>query len=96
MKSNLAHGIVLDCIGRMAENANQSHTEILPIGIQDLYNSSPSKIQPWMQETGGIPKKATLCGGPDNPEKDSTHGIRQGSFLIMANAPVGVRPKMDF
>ena len=80
----------------MAENEQQFHTETPPIGITDLYNSSPSKTQPWMQVTGGIPAKTKLCGETYDPEVDSTHGIPQGSLLVMENAPKGLRPKTDF
>jgi len=65
-----------------------------PIGITDIYNSSPSKFQPWMQVTGGIPPKARMCRGSAGyncPEADSTHGIAKGSLLIMENAPKGIR-----
>jgi len=76
----------------MAENDEQQSIEGPKlIGVTDLYNSSPSKAQPWMQATGGIPQRAKLCGG--DPDADSTHGIPQGSLLIMENAPKGLRPK---
>lgn len=73
----------------MAENAS-------PIAPTDLYNSSPSKIQPWMQATGGIPQKTKQCVGTYDPEVNSTHGIPQGSLLVMENAPKGLRPKTGF
>jgi len=59
-------------------------------GVSQLYNSSPSKMQPWKQGKNGIPKRAPACSGPD---ADSTHGIPKGSWLIMQNAPAGLRPQ---
>ncbi|KAK7912201.1 hypothetical protein PG985_014682 [Apiospora marii] len=62
-----------------------------PVGVDQLYNSSPLKAQPWMQAVGGIPAKADTCGG----DVDSTHGIPKGSWLIMANAPHGIKQEGD-
>ena len=63
-----------------------------PISITDIYNSSPSKLQPWMQATGGIPPRAKVGNLNVDPETDSTHGIPKGSLLIMTNQPAGCRP----
>ena len=60
----------------------------IPARISQLYNSVPSKVQPWMQPDGRIPARAKACA-----EVDSTHGIPQGSWLIMGNNPVGLKPK---
>jgi hypothetical protein len=56
---------------------------------EELHNSSPEKIQPWMQITGGIPPKKKQSGGCS--VRDSTHGIAEGSLLVMGNAPDGLR-----
>jgi hypothetical protein len=80
----------------MAENEHRSPlgTQLEPISVTDIYNSSPSKFQPWMQVTGGIPPKARMCGVDyDSPEADNTHGIPKGGLLIMENAPKGTRPE---
>lgn len=61
-----------------------------PAGISELYNTTPSKIQPWAQATGGIPARAKSCGGG---YVDSTHGVPAGGLLIMENAPKGLRLK---
>lgn len=79
----------------MAEKEHQSPEETTPIGIHDLYNSSPSKIQPWMQVTGAILPKAKECDGTYDPALNTTHGVEEGSFLIMENAPRGLKPKID-
>lgn len=76
----------------MADNEQQSPVGTAPVGIMDLYNSSPLKLQPWMQTAGGIPPKAKTCSGTYDPELDSTHGIPKGSWLIMENAPRGLKP----
>jgi len=70
------------------ENEQPISGRTIPAGISQLYNSVPSKVQPWMQPDGGIPARAKACA-----EVDSTHGIQQGSWLIMGNAPVGLKPK---
>ena len=62
----------------------------VPAGISELYNSTPSKVQPWMQATGGIPAQAKICG-----DVDTTHGVPEGNWLIMENAPKGLKPKSD-
>lgn len=79
----------------VCEMAEYEHWPLLgtqPISITDIYNSSPSKFQPWMQVTGGIPPKARMCTDYNHPEADSTHGIRKGNLLIMENVPKGIRP----
>jgi len=78
----------------MAEIQKQFLEEMKVVRTTDLYNSSPSKAQPWRQATGGIPPRTKSCGGQYDPEADSTHGIPQGSWLIMGNAPGGLRPKI--
>ena len=71
---------------------NEVTTSIpVPVPVSELYNSSPSKVQPWILPTGGIPPRATMSGG----DVDNTHGIAQGNWLIMGNAPIGLRPKGD-
>ena len=79
----------------MAETEQRSLRGEAPIRITDLYNSSPSKIQPWLLATGGIPMKAKMCDGNYGPDMDSTHGVPQGGLLIMENAPRGLRPDMS-
>jgi hypothetical protein len=59
-------------------------------GVSQLLNSSPSKIQPWKQENNRIPARSQACSDPDS---DSTHGVPKGSWLIMQNAPAGLRPQ---
>lgn len=63
-------------------------------GTDELFNSSPAKIQPWKQGASGIPMRAHACSG--GPDADSTHGIPKGSWLIMQNAPAGLRPQENF
>jgi len=75
----------------MSENTQQSPKLV---GVTELYNTSPSKVQPWMQATGGIPK-TKMCGGTYDPEADCTHSVPQGSLLILENAPAGLQPKKD-
>lgn len=63
---------------------------VRPAGITEFCNSTPSKIQPWKLPTGGIPPRAeATCGA----QVDNTHGIPQGSWLIMGNNPAGLIPK---
>ncbi|KAF5969744.1 hypothetical protein FBULB1_10064 [Fusarium bulbicola] len=64
-----------------------------PAGVTELYNSSPAKIQPWIQANGSIPGRSqkNTCGGPPDP----THGIAKGDWLIMGNNPAGVQTKDD-
>ena len=57
--------------------------------VSDLYNSSPAKIRPWIEAAGGIPSQSQACKGG----ADSTHGIPEGSWLIMQNAPDGLKPR---
>jgi len=73
------------------EDGKHSSEMVRVAGIDELHNSTPLKIQPWMQHTGGIPPRAAMsaCGA----QVDSTHGIPQGSWLIMGNNPVGLKPK---
>lgn len=63
-------------------------------GMAELYNSSPAKIQPWKHGAIGIPMRAQACSGGN--DADSTHGIPKGSWLIMQNAPAGLRPQDNF
>ncbi|EFX00186.1 hypothetical protein CMQ_7188 [Grosmannia clavigera kw1407] len=55
-------------------------------GVDELHNSSYSKIQPWKLPTGGIPPRNMRT-----MEEDSTHGIPKGNNLIMGNEPVGLK-----
>ncbi|KAJ0120517.1 hypothetical protein J7T55_015246 [Diaporthe amygdali] len=77
------------------DNYQQPTPTTAPVGVSDIHNSSPTKTQPWMQQTSGIPQKATICGGTPDQVSDSTHGIPQGQWLIMGNAPIGLRPSLD-
>lgn len=81
----------IEYVREMAEKEYRPPLATQPIGIMDIHNSSPSKFQPWMQVTGGIPPKARVGGEDyDYPEADSTHGIAKGSLLIMENQPIGI------
>ena len=75
----------------MLEDAHQSLKETSYAGITHFSNSSPSKVQPWMQATGGVPVGAKMCSG----STDSTHGIPEGSLLIMGNRPIGIDEKSE-
>jgi hypothetical protein len=84
----------IEYVREMAENEHRPPLGTQPISVTNIYNSSPSKFQPWMQVTGGIPPKARMCAVDyDCPEADSTHGIPKGNLLIMGNAPNGLVPK---
>lgn len=80
---------------RMAENGQQSPISIMKqqslIDITDLYNPSPSKTRPWIQAAGGISARDKSRGGT----YDSTHGIPQGSLLVMEDASRGLKPHMS-
>lgn len=81
-------------LSAMADYESILPKEMGTIGITDLYNSSPSKVQPWMQTIGGIPVKRQMCSGDVGPEADSTHGTPEGNWLIMTNAPIGLKPDL--
>jgi len=62
------------------------------VGVTELFNTSPSKVQPWMQAAGGIPQAKT-CSGLYDPAVDCTHTVLQGEWLVLENAPAGLAPK---
>lgn len=68
------------------DNDERTPVESTAVGVTQLYNSTPEKVQPWMQPTGGIPEAAIMCAASDN-----THGVSEGSWLVMENAPKGLR-----
>ena len=76
----------------MAENGQQSPISIMEqkslIEITHLYNPSPSKTRPWMQAAERISARNKSRGGT----YDSTHGIPQGSLLVMEDASRGLNP----